>query len=533
MNTKSIVTSRPEDASNSDLIRAICRAFEKTSDFEEATLCTVRLARAAVGVEKSEVKVFLPDQAGRLLPVAPGERPQTQPAPRGLEADEVWNSFQTKSTLKRGLPDPQGWSVGVLPFVTRDEAVGVMEVTAPERDLDKAWERLEVVANEAAAAFSRVEPLSPTAPTPEALGSATGLARRLMGAGSAREALRAVLAYCYESFHLPMAAWILDEERDRLVLTGVRGLGAGRRQDLRRRVKEIPPWERLSRTARERTRRTFSSVVGVGGTTAIETADALLLVGGASRSVRESLENVHRLLDETMSRFRDGSVPERRELEVGIAVTAHELRGPLLGAKAAVEHIAGKPDDTPADRTVLRRVGRELEQLAELVDLLLGWAVGSESVELKKTDLVSVVREAVMACRHEGSHRVRLSTPRSLEVKADPRHIRGAIANVVVNALVYSPPDKEVELEVKGGRKWAIVRVVDRGRGIPKEERSLIFDPFFRGAAAASQGRAGGGLGLFVANKVIQAHGGTITVTSSGNGSGSTFELKLPLAGVR
>lgn len=527
MKTKSIVTSRPQDASNSDLIRAICTAFEKTSDFEEATLCTVRLAKAAVGVEKSEVKVFLPDRTGRLLSMATGKPDQ----PEQAEANELRESFQTKSTLRKGLSDPQGWSVGVLPFVTRDEAVGVMEVTAPQRDLDKAWERLEVVANEAAAAFSRVEQVSHSAPTPEALGSATGLARRLMDAGSAREALRAVLAYCYESFHLPMAAWILDEERDRLVLSGVRGLGAGRRQELRRRIKEIPPWERLSQTARERTRRTFSSVVGVGGTTAIETRDALVLVGGASRSVRESLENVHTLLDETMSRFREaaGTSFERGELEVGIAVTAHELRGPLLGAKAAVEHLAGKPEDTPADRTVLRRVGRELEQLAELVDLLLGWAVGSELVELKSTDLVSVVREAVMACRHEGSHRVRVSAPLKLEVKADPRHIRGAIANVIVNALVYSPPDREVELEVKRGRKWATVRVVDHGRGIPKEERSLIFDPFFRGTAAASQGHAGGGLGLFVANKVIQAHGGTIAVTSNGNASGAIFELKLPL----
>jgi signal transduction histidine kinase len=360
----------------------------------------------------------------------------------------------------------------------------------------------------------------------DVLEDAAGLASKVFGATSAGEAVMAVLNHCFESFHLPMAAWLLDSERGRFVLVGAKGIASLSRQRLRRHLKEIIPWN--DKLERERVIRSFSRIVGVGTSSAVDAEGALLLIGGPSESGRKSLPHVSALLNEAIPKFSGEGTHDRRQLDLGIAMTAHELRGPLLGARAAVEHLASKPEDDASDRKMLKEVGRELEQLAELVDLLLGWAVGSQAVELRPMDLMATVKEAIMCCRHEGASRVKVSGPRSLDIKADPRHIRGALANVIVNALVYSPHDQSVDLEVKRGRKWVTVRVTDRGHGVPKKERPLIFNPFFRGSAAAGQSRAGGGVGLFVASKVVEAHGGRIRVESGF--PGAAFVIQLPIA---
>lgn len=224
---------------------------------------------------------------------------------------------------------------------------------------------------------------------------------------------------------------------------------------------------------------------------------------------------------------RSAEGPAAEQLDLGLAVTAHELRTPLLGAKAAVEHLAEKKGASSNDSQILRRVGRELDQLAQLVDLLLSWTVGSGTLDLRPTDLVGVVQEAIFSCGHQGAGRIRLSAPARLVIKADPRHIRGAVSNVIGNALVYSPESREVEIEVAGRDRWATVSVCDHGSGVEPTEVESIFDPFTRGSAAGDGRRPGAGLGLFIARRVIEAHGGDISVES--NGFGSTFEIRLPI----
>jgi signal transduction histidine kinase len=110
-------------------------------------------------------------------------------------------------------------------------------------------------------------------------------------------------------------------------------------------------------------------------------------------------------------------------------------------------------------------------------------------------------------------------------VIGDPQQLRSAIANVVRNALVYSPPATGVRVRVEASGDSARVVVRDEGPGIAAQERETIFDPFSRGRSAS--GNQGVGLGLFIARRVLEAHGGSIALRPSR--SGATFVLELPV----
>ncbi len=139
-----------------------------------------------------------------------------------------------------------------------------------------------------------------------------------------------------------------------------------------------------------------------------------------------------------------------------------------------------------------------------------------------------IVREAVESCSLEFPDRsVIVEGPDGVPVRADAQELRGAVANVVRNALGYSPPTTPVIVCVETDGDVARVLVRDRGPGIPAAERHLIFDPFARGGAADG-GRGGKGLGLFIARRVVEAHGGVIGLRPVR--PGAEFCIELPLA---
>jgi signal transduction histidine kinase len=126
-----------------------------------------------------------------------------------------------------------------------------------------------------------------------------------------------------------------------------------------------------------------------------------------------------------------------------------------------------------------------------------------------------------------GERRVVVRGSKSATVLADGKHIRAAVANLIRNALEYSPYDRPVTVQVRQGQTSATLSVKDEGPGVPLAEREVIFDVLARGEAGRAS-RAGTGLGLFIARRVAEAHAGRIWVESTG--SGSTFHLELPAA---
>jgi len=113
-------------------------------------------------------------------------------------------------------------------------------------------------------------------------------------------------------------------------------------------------------------------------------------------------------------------------------------------------------------------------------------------------------------------------------IRGDRERLRQVLANLVENAVKFSPAGEEVEIEALAENGRVFVSVRDRGPGVPAEDQSLIFEKF--GRAKSARGLPGTGLGLFIARSIAEAHGGTLDVYSSAE-QGATFTLTLPAGG--
>ncbi|HEY8490567.1 MAG TPA: PAS domain-containing protein [Dehalococcoidia bacterium] len=230
--------------------------------------------------------------------------------------------------------------------------------------------------------------------------------------------------------------------------------------------------------------------------------------------------------------FRD--VTHRREMDrlkdEFIGLVSHELRTPTTTIRAGL-NLLGRYG--PALQGPLAQVFRDvqeeaarlhglIEDMLELARLSAGADVTTEPVRLDRT-----VRAVVEAMGSEvRTHPILLDLPPSLPlVEAEPGHLAQLIRNLVENARKYAPPGTEVVVAATAAEGRVIVSVLDRGPGVPPEERELVFAPFHRGSGAVE--RAGGvGLGLTVCRRLVEAQGGRIWVEDR-PGGGAAFRFSL------
>jgi signal transduction histidine kinase len=213
---------------------------------------------------------------------------------------------------------------------------------------------------------------------------------------------------------------------------------------------------------------------------------------------------------------------------------SHEIKSPLAAALTATElamrQVRG--GDPAAVEKRLLVIGRQLRRMDELVTSLLDAAQlqdGRLALDPEPMDLVAAVETAVAYWRElHPEVAFELSFEQHPTVSADPERVRQVIDNLLSNAIKYGRPANRVRVSarVDAERQRAEVSITDRGRGIPREELSHIFDRFHR---VPGQGGRGHGLGLYIAAALARLHGGLIRVESE-VGQGSTFTLILPLA---
>ncbi len=214
---------------------------------------------------------------------------------------------------------------------------------------------------------------------------------------------------------------------------------------------------------------------------------------------------------------------------------AHDLRNPLAALKMAtdVARRAGQPPSPERTERTLAIVARQIERLERMVgDLLDATRIEAGRLELRRQrlDVRPIVGHVVELYRPvaPGHEIVFIEPDDALVADFDPTRIEQVIANLVSNAVKYSPDGGRVTLTAFTERAEAIVTVSDEGMGIPPEEREQIFEPFRR-TRRSRELLPGVGLGLSVARKIVTGHGGTLEVESR-VGAGSTFRVRLPLA---
>jgi signal transduction histidine kinase len=412
----------------------------------------------------------------------------------------------------------------LFPLVSRGEPLGVVEIVAPDPVIDDRLPVLEAVIGYVAAVLRNARELTETQRALSGLRASVELAAELLRAGSPERALSSAVNLCHQHLRVPVLGWLPVGDEGVVVL---RGVGTAKRRMAREILLGLdrqPPAEAIGGVARA-----LAPVAGRLPIVARAGDGALAAFGAIGEAGGLLLDTVGGLLGDALRTIGVVTEAQARSdgMDLGIAWTAHELRGPLIGARAAIDHLmSGDGHAPPSD--LLRGTRDELENLASLVDPLLRWSAGSGQLHKRRTDLVKIVGDAIASCDlGVGEGRTSLLAPPALELRADPRQLRIAVANLVRNALEYSPAGTRVIVEVGRTESVAWVCVRDRGSGIPRREHELIFDPFARGRAGRTS-RGGAGLGLFITRRVVEAHGGTVRLLPSGRGA--VFCLELPVA---
>jgi signal transduction histidine kinase len=210
---------------------------------------------------------------------------------------------------------------------------------------------------------------------------------------------------------------------------------------------------------------------------------------------------------------------------------AHDLRTPLTRLRAGAELALRRTPDAGGERDALAEVVEEsdrmLGMLTTLTDIVEAEA-GAMRLDRQSVDLGRIAREAVelyeFVAKERGIALVTHIAP-DVRISADARRISQVCANLIDNALKYTPPAGHVEVSVVRDDDWATLRVSDTGLGIAPGDRDRVWERLFR--ADRSRGERGLGLGLSLVKAVVEAHGGEVGLESE-LGVGSTFEIRLP-----
>lgn len=218
-----------------------------------------------------------------------------------------------------------------------------------------------------------------------------------------------------------------------------------------------------------------------------------------------------------------------------LAMLAHELRNPLAPLRNAGEILSRiLPTQSPG-HTVVGMLKRQVAQLTRLVDDLLDVSrITQGRVELQRRpiELGSVVSQAIETAEplfQAGQHEVSvLANSRALYVDGDMARLVQCVVNILTNAAKYTDTRGNIRVETRAEGSDAIVTVTDSGVGIAPELLPRVFDLFVQGARTLDRSLGGLGIGLSVARRLIEMHGGRLTAASAGAGQGATFEIRLP-----
>ena len=212
---------------------------------------------------------------------------------------------------------------------------------------------------------------------------------------------------------------------------------------------------------------------------------------------------------------------------------AHELRTPLASLDATVEAVVDGV--LPADDATLATLTEQTRRLQHLV-ADMGAVSRAEERQLdlhpQQVDLARLATEAVAAARARytaAGRRLDIDVAGRVPiVQVDRQRLAETLANLLDNALRHTPAGGKVRVVVETERTGATLKVIDTGEGFDPSNAERLFERFYRADTSRTRTTAGSGIGLTIARAIVQAHGGTLTASSKGTGTGATFRIHFP-----
>ena len=236
-----------------------------------------------------------------------------------------------------------------------------------------------------------------------------------------------------------------------------------------------------------------------------------------------------------LRRLREAEAANRAKDEF-LAVLGHELRNPLSPIVTALELMRLRGGDAfLRERAIIERQVRHLVSLVS--DLLDVSRVSQGKLALNKrpmeiSDIVFRAIEMASPLVEQRGHRLTVKVPETaLLVDADETRLAQVICNILNNAAKYTPAGGRIDVTAAQEGPDVVLRIKDSGIGLRPEVLSRIFDLFVQEERGLDRSRGGLGIGLSIARGLVELHGGTITARSDGEGKGSEFVIRLPLAG--
>jgi PAS domain S-box-containing protein len=226
-----------------------------------------------------------------------------------------------------------------------------------------------------------------------------------------------------------------------------------------------------------------------------------------------------------------------KEVNEFIATLAHELRNPLAPIRTAVDVMAKLPASDPAQQSMRETIDRQSAQLARILDDMIDIARvtrGAMSMDQEPVNMADVVRHAIETAApaiEAGRHRLAVELPAEpLIVQGDHHRLTQVLANLLNNAARYTPEAGEILVRARQEHGFSVLQVRDTGRGIEAGMLERIFHMFVQGRSPLEKVGTGLGVGLALARRIAEAHGGSLHAHSEGENKGAEFTLRIPLA---
>jgi PAS domain S-box-containing protein len=218
-----------------------------------------------------------------------------------------------------------------------------------------------------------------------------------------------------------------------------------------------------------------------------------------------------------------------------VAMISHELRAPLNAIYGWVQLLQGGTLDATQQKRAIEVIERSTRAQTQLIDDLLDMSRiirGNLRLELEPTELQPVLHAAIESVRPSAATKkleLHPTLTESVSVLADPDRLQQIFANVLVNAIKFTPQGGRIEITLAREDSDAVVRIVDNGLGIEPDMLAHIFEPFRQAEAGRDKRSRGGlGIGLALVRHLVHNHKGSVQAASDGAGKGTTVIIRLP-----